>query len=721
MNWKFHIKYGNPEVRTELKPRFSELLFTQEVDEDFGYSRKKLNTAITLVGKDYDLIFGFSFGESFIIDIEKQDFDNTYKPYYSTKCFKNKGVFDEDHRLIELKLDEVIDQYTEFLAGFDKKFNILDLPLNTKILNLSKRGLLQIYMTSLAEIGQTVFNFLGGNYWESEAINPTGESNILVNSYNFIALPDILIMAPDVGIDVTVSFGNFILNTALVSTYEGYSNGTIATITKEIVGPNGKWTIKENGTPTFQTAFEPDFTSIIDMAFQNLSNSEVIYLKRFTPYVRMLTDLSSIYAVPSVSITEIDIVDPVNYGYSWSNVILEGLEVVGSMQKTTSLGDWGIIKDGFINEGDYYKKYDYVDGFDNPVVRSMWNYYSFWLKSSDMTILESDSSIDVTVNDNYTLGGAIIALLSATNSNVNFEENETFSQFLYAVNNPITNEPNPLLLLTPKTNVLNGEYTKPATKGNASLKELLLFLKLTHNCSFYIDENSNLIIEQERFFVNGGSYSPVENIYADLIQIKNKNTKNYAYGLNKYEFEKDKLLDEFNFVWGDDMSFIFSGFPVKSVGEFVQRGLVEYPNVGNFMPDIDYINSNAADVNKDGFVISGAFLVSGNTYEIPIVETVINSATYYLQNGYLANPYLHENYFKDNANSPNLLINEAATTAISVKKIKVQTDVIFPSFNFDLPQPFDLIRTELGDGKPYGLEYNGITNETKTNLRYEFD
>ena len=712
--WQFQLKYDDPEITTKIVPHYSELIFKQEKDPDFLFLRKKLTSSIILVGNAYEIVNNSNISDKFIININKKE-NEIYNLFYSAYFYKSDCRINNDKKKIEVDLGNSIDDYTEFVAGLDKEFNIIDLAPEIKELQLKKRGILQIYIQN----SDYVTNYLAGNYWESKVIAPAGFPEI-TDDYFFTLCKTVVFAKQEDG-KTPEGWGSFTEDYSKQYYYTGFSGGEVAELEQtQPGGGNYVWTITVNSVITYRSQGQATPIDINAALMTSETSSDTLTFYAVTPHARLLTDNSSILGHASHLVPESDIVSPVNFKYISSLEFTTAPTIRGSVEHSLAETEWGRIQDIELNGGDYRERYSNVEGFVIPIDRNSWKWYSFWYFPTSQLILANGDS-DLLISDNYTLGSCMKKIVKELDDSINFEETNVFSDFLFSTINPITGDANLTNLLTPKTNVLVGEYTSPATKGITTLRTLLNLIVNSMNCLFFIDENKNLRIEHIRYFQHGGSYSQTAIIFADLTTIKAKNNKAYSYFVNEYIYKKEELLEEFNFKWGDKSSLLFEGTPIKSISKFIARGNVSYESLGNFMPDLDFMNSDPSAINNDGFVISGASLISGNSYELPITEFTLNGADYYVQNYFFSNHYLHQKFFLDNANSVQIEINGNVENALSLKKIKLQENVIFPLDSFDLPDIFDLVKTDLGNGTPEDLEYNGVTNSVKTNLRHEFN
>ena len=101
---------------------------------------------------------------------------------------------------------------------------------------------------------------------------------------------------------------------------------------------------------------------------------------------------------------------------------------------------------------------------------------------------------------------------------IKHEDDENYSMFLNDSVNPITGQKFKVLI-TPKSNLVKGDYDTPAKKAPVKLKELLDMLRDIFQCYWFIDYDGvdyKLRIEHVSFFKNGGSYGGSPTVGTDL-------------------------------------------------------------------------------------------------------------------------------------------------------------------------------------------------------------
>ena len=306
------------------------------------------------------------------------------------------------------------------------------------------------------------------------------------------------------------------------------------------------------------------------------------------------------------------------------------------------------------------------------------------------------------LKDAYTIEATIQALLNKILGEgvVKFDGTPDYSEFFYSTaSTPFRPLQKDIFypLITPKSNILKGEYDRPAQKGAITLKEVFDMLRNVFNCYWRLDNvggEIRLRIEHIHYFENGGSYSDINTIGIDLTNERDVKSKryyaiaiaNYISGKhfpinsNKWKYNKKDLPTRIEYAFMDNCSEAFNGYPIIVNSPNVTKGKINKIQSAKFTPDIDMMLSTPEEFNNDGFALLGATKIVSLDFEyiLPIINININNMNLFLQNGYLAYVKLHADYFKYNCPATNITINETETQAISTIKTKEQ-EVEFPN------------------------------------------
>jgi len=327
--------------------------------------------------------------------------------------------------------------------------------------------------------------------------------------------------------------------------------------------------------------------------------------------------------------------------------------------------------------------------------KSLWSEYSIWIVF-EREFYDSYSGVSQlgTLDYAYSLKNVISFLLSYFESNVGFTETVQHSQFFYGDDIPVRGTKRSVFI-TPKTNITNFTFTSAATKGELSFKDIFEMLKNVYNVFWYIDSNSNLILEHKTWFDNGGSYSNQLTGEDLTTEVNTRTNKNYAYKTKRYRYDIGNMPSRITFGWMDDVSDIFEGDDIIIKSSYADSALKESKLAGLFTTDLDFAIANANSISKDGFFLLETSIDQNGLETVAVWQTLYENQILEVQNGYLTFVYLHDSVFKYSLPGKKVNINREDVDAETVRRTKVQ-EVDFVNYPFD---PIKLIKTSLGVGK----------------------
>ena len=331
-------------------------------------------------------------------------------------------------------------------------------------------------------------------------------------------------------------------------------------------------------------------------------------------------------------------------------------------------------------------------------------------------ILEKKARKAYTLRDAFPVASCISVLLNQIAPGITHAATAEYSQFLYSDNNPISGL-NFRLLVSQKTNIINGEYQQPAQKAPTTLQQFTNMLRDCFKCYWFI-EDGKFKIEHIQYFRNGGSYSGGAILSHDLTKELNlRNGKPWAFNTSEYSFDKVDLPERYQFEWMDDVTAAFEGLPIQVISKYVTPGKVEEINISNFTSDIDMMLLNPGNMSSDGFALFAAVPpTSGSQWILPFTRQTINGVEYFLQNGYLAFINLQSLYWLYDLPAHRVSINGSEVYAYGIERKKKQT-FSFPAN--DDPNPMQLIKTYIGNGQIDKLSVNLCSRSIKTTLKYD--
>lgn len=694
----------NPTYKDDLSKEYE-----QESSQQFF--RAKLSGKIAFIKDDYDWLNEQDFSTEFILTIEESfDGGNTWNEFFKGKFMKTDCTWNDDDKKCEVQPD-VYDQYNDVIAGLDKEYDIIPLSPEMQSLTIMKRPLIQVYIP-----GDSVVScFIGGTYWEQEVINETDDVEQL-KKYHFALASELR--------EVTLTANN-----ASVADIAGLYAGKNGMYRKKGGGYYIKYeygenlgarietfTIYEESTDKalyFSLNITQGNTSNGDLTFNPVDGSGVSgkptgTTKKYDVYMRYLLDKEKIYDTSTYPIPTEDILDDNrNYkrciGY---NVDLAQITYNYSEEPTQY---------GRTNDGNYFAPpfTSFGEKF-YPISKSSWNWASIWFAFHLADVMyEQEGRTPYVLKDAYKLSSVINVLLEQF-SDVRHEASVEYSQFLYGDVNPITNEKF-TLLITPKSNVLHGNYDQPAQKAETTLNTILNALRDIYCCYWYI-EDKKLKIEHISFFKNGGTYDINPQVGVDLTVLENPtNRKKWGYLTSNYEFDKSDMPERYQFSWMDDVTKAFSGYPIEIRSKYVSPGRIEDITVSSITTDIDYMMLNPNAISQDGFALFAAVYEDG-TYRLPFVERNIDGADLRLQNGYLSWVTLHPNYYVYDLPAKEVVINDEIRYLGRTNRKKKQ------KVKFPLLSDIDtnkLIKTYLGDGQIEKISVNLSSRMNQITLRYD--
>lgn len=697
-----------------------------ELETNQRFYRAKLSGKITFVRDDYDYINRQSFDNEFLYCIEKSDDGGrTWFQYFQGKFMKTDCTFTDYDKKVVVQPD-VIDDYNDVLAGLEKEYNLITLAPTIQRITINKRPLIQIYVP-----GDSVVScFLGGTNWEQGA-NATTDQNTLVRTYHF-ALCNILKeiqvtangtpsdiaglytgrMAEDSGTD-TFSGNLFRANNNLyyIHVTQQRINGTpfgLAMVDIRRRSDDAVLFAYVKATTSPFDTLEFDFVPANGSSATGTMHAD---MKSYNIYARYLCDVERINDSNTYPLPADDIVDN---NRNYRHVIGYAVDVAFISNKFSDTPtEWGLADSGkyFAPPYSTYRQTFY------PIARSTWRYASLWFGFYLMDWrLEEKARKEYTLRDTFLVSSCISVLLNQIAPGITHEATAKYSQFLYGGNNPISGL-NFRLLVSQKTNIINGEYQKPAQKAPTTLQQFTNMLRDCFQCYWFI-ENGRFKIEHIQYFRNGGTYSGEVVLSHDLTkELNSRNGKPWAFNTSEYSFDKVDLPERYQFKWMDDVTAAFEGLPIQVISKYVTPGKIEDVNVSNFTSDIDMMLLNPGNMSSDGFALFAAVPpTSGSQWTLPFTRQTVNGVEYFLQNGYLAFINLQSTYWLYDLPARWVSINGSETDAYGVERKKKQT-LIFPAN--DDPNPMQLIKTYIGNGQVDKLSVNLCSRNIKATLKYD--
>lgn len=728
--YRFFLKIGEDGTRHPVCPNYKDdLTLDYELETNQRFYRAKLSGKINFVRADYDIINNAPFDSEFFLYIVKNDdWGQTYKQYYKAKFMKTDCTFNDDDKLVTVQ-PETIDQYNDVLAGLEKEYNLIELAPQIEFLTIRKRPLIQIYSP-----GDSIVScFLGGTNWEQDA-NATTDQKALIGTYHF-ALCNILkeiYITPNNGSPAIISglYTGRMVTGSSVDTFQGklYPElnvnyyiyiaqkrvgglpiGAVAVEIRKQSDDTAMFRYTKTSTSPFDT-LEFDLTAVEGSGAKGKMHAS---MKSYNIYARYLLDVEKIDNLNTYPLPSEDIVDN---NRNYRRVIGYAIDVAFiSNNFSDTPTEWGLADNGkyFAPPYSIYGQKFY------PIARSTWRYASLWFGFYLFDwILEENARKAYTLRDAFTLSSCINVLLKEFAPGITHEATPEYSQFLYNTNNPISGQ-SFKLLISQKSNIINGEYKTPAQKAPITLQQIMTMLRDIYKCYWYI-EDGKFKIEQVSWFRNGGSYGYNPIIDYDLTQLENvRNGKKITFATSEYSFDKVEMPERYQFEWMDDVTTPFEGLPIEITSKYVTAGKNEEINISNFTSDIDLMLLDPGAISSDGFALFAAVTPSGGgQLELPFTKQTVDGVEYFLQNGYLAFINIQPTYWVYDMPARNFKINNSPDYAMGGLERKKKQTLNFPAGTTD-PNPMQLVKTYIGNGQVDKLSVNLCSRNIKATLKYD--
>lgn len=620
--YKFYISKNNGD-KVEVRPHYKELNKKYAKESGQEFFRISLDGKINLFGSDYEIINQSSIEDQLIFIVDK--YNNTSKKwveYYRGEFSKTDCKFDHDKKKCELKTTAV-DGYTEVMNKYENTYDLIKLAPEISKINLHKRSLMQVYISG----ANSISNFFGGIYWEDDVNEAIDDYDTLVNKYYFSYIKagnEFYVRGAGIS-DVN---GVYAGTNGYWSCWNGYTcyMGTDTPMTKAYIY------IKRNsdGAVLYQSVKQWMFTNAGN-CYIGRENIEMVNVSnpsdKFTIespflyhiYQRLLCDVDTISDSEGVKNTyDLPSDDFVTDNRNYKKCI--GLN--GGLFFCTSRTVTEPTKYGLNGYGEYFTN-EFIPasagiGRPLPISKNSWANASLWyVYDSYYEYFEKRLRKQYMLKDSYSIGAAIKAILKKIDPNITHEPTSEYSQFLYGSSNPLGME-RFYVYITQKTNILKGDYDRPAQKAEASLEELMKMLRDCFRCYWYIEDNK-FKIEHIYFFMNGGSYSGKSNYQLDFTKLTDQfNKKLSSYFQSEIEYDKSDLNQRYEFAWMDDVTDLFGGNTIDVKSNYIQKDKTEEINIGQFSSDVDYMLFNPSNFSEDGFALLCP-VKNGSTLELPII------------------------------------------------------------------------------------------------------
>ena len=607
------------------------LIFEKEADQQFF--RRKLSGDLTFVGTDYNFIVAQVFDTRFVLRmLISRDGGVNWAVYWAGFFYKTDCKFHPSDKTVEVSPHSV-DKYDDVLAGWEREYNLIDLVLPMTKIQITKRPMIQIYVP-----GDSVITcILSSMSWEQE-IEPISDESKLQNFYHF----GLISGGESVVVSGATSPSDINGNYSSLSNMNGYVMRSYRLELPEPGNPENTYLayvqdiVKIGQTEVYwyyESATGYNFEDVTLSPVQGMATGNLRIQRQSTAvYARWVFDNPNPHNKTPYPIQGDDpVYDNRNYHYVFPYELITNVIFYNNEFSSTP------TKYGIYQPGQYYVPPVLDYGTPIPVARSSWGLQSIWYRPSQSLEFEEEKSmwVDYTMGNAYLLSSVIQKLLSEFAPEVKHVGTTEYSQFLYGTNASTNISFN--LCVTPKSNVLKGNYTQPAQKAIITLKQITDMLRDCFRCFWWIDDQGRFRIEHISYFMKGGTYDGQPQVGIDITKaVVKRSGKPWGTAQDSYTFDKLEMPERYQFAWMDRVTQIFEGWSLDINSGYVERGKIENITVQNFTSDVDYMLLNPSGCSMDGFALLAAVpedieMSGGNRALIydgsdPVVATVNGDA-----------------------------------------------------------------------------------------------
>ena len=734
-------------VLTKVTPHYKTMSKKLSRENDQEFFRTTLDGKISLVGDDFEVISRAGIETQFVFLIYKRDNDKWFE-YFKGRFAKTDCKFDLSKKVCELKLTAE-DEYSAVMDGYEKSFNIVKLTPEIERISLYKRPLIQVYIKGAS----TIANFVGGTYWESDVDEAVDKEEDLLKKYHFAYNKSFNEFNPTGFGSMTESEvkefkmafvgtklkyysedGKYYLNISFLgnigaASYYGmfmyrtsddellyWSAPNYSVNSGDILDP------AEIGKGYIEYGPDKWLLYAADGSGKTITFEGLVY----HTYQRLLCDVESYQSGDTtVNTFPVPIDDFVSDNRNYKRCVdFLGGNVVCSAKSVEEATRFGINDYGRYFTDNFTIPYG---GFNRPmpVSSSYWGNSGIWFFYGEdyaYPIFEEKVRKKYTLKNAYSVASMIKAILAKIDPTIKHEATEDYSQFLYSENAPLPNMDRFYVYLTPKSNMLKGDYDQAAQKGDISLKGIMDMLWKCFRCLWFID-NGKLRIEHISYFYKGRDYSDSEGtVQLDFTKEKDLfNRKNADFFQSEIEYNKSDLGASYTFKWMDTCTEPFNEATIDIQSNYVQKDKTEEVTVDQFSPDVDYMLLNPGDFSSDGFALLCPLRSTTGEYKLPIVylqglyDESGNKYDVYVQNGCASWPYLLSRFHIYNLPAAKVKCDIFPISARSIMRSMSHT--IKGPLKNDI-NPLELVRTNIGLGTVENVSVNIDTRMTTIELSY---
>lgn len=607
--------------RREVFPLYGNDIYkVYNLENDQQYYRTTLDGKFKFIKGDYDFIMSAPFDAVVYVDITKSnDNGRSFSTYFNGKFMRTDCTINADNKILQTKFT-AIDQYENILAGLEKEYDLIKLKPKIEQLFINSRPAVQLYIAG----DDVLTSFVGGTYFEQE-VSSTDDEAFLTNTCHF----NKLCLVRDVVID-HFEGNNPAYNPSPGTNEEVLGRYYCKAMNNVIEVDNVTQTLREPlvyqkiDSPNIFLEFKPNIGLKI---YKKVSGQDVIILDKPNIYRGSINPGQQVAITDDTGTYRLYYINTAVYGRILHNGLKEGeyfdKDVNDLIEETTysHVNSLPVLYANYIYLGSTFSKEPTEYGIRQPgeyfvkppgiaslypVGRSQWVNTSIWFTVEHFYAdYDKYYSSSFMLKHAYPLYSCIKVLLAEIAPELKFEDNILYSKFLFADKNPVSAD-SFRLYITPKSNILKGEYDQPAQKAPITLKNIFDMLRDCFRCYWFV-ENSKLRLEHISYFRNGMNYTSELEPGLNLLKVyEPKLNRPWTFATNEYKFEKAKMPERYQFEWMDDQTEPFDGLAIDVLSNYVDKGNTENISVSKFSSDIDLALINPSSFSSDGFMLIAA-------------------------------------------------------------------------------------------------------------------
>lgn len=654
-------------------PHYSKLESKYKKETGQVFFRNSLEGSIKIFGTDFDFIKSQSLETKYLLMVT----NNSGKVLALNSFVKTDCKLDDTKHSIELKLSP-IDRYSKIMNNYDNTYDLIKLSPAITPLTLTKRLLYQFYIQGANSVSCYAngtyweqdtneaiddANALKNKYYFSENFT---KQEIVVEKEQSKRFAGTYIRDDSYNGYRWVHTSNsnlvFLLEPLSDSQKANYGTSSWAygTILSAASGTHPRNSAGENKNSlywlkfidegVFGNLYRPDLVSksvycttyVVD-AFTGLfsqsgnynlkkvsDRSDAFNLKdcliNYTIWGRILADVDTVVEPSSgqtKTLYDLPKDDFVSERVNYRKCIgLIGLQVKQTGYTVTHPTKYGRNDYGKYFTNNFVNAMSKTEHMPVPISRSSWANTSVWAIIPDSwSPFEIQFRTQFTLKDAFSLADTIKALLHKIDPLVKFEATAEYSRFFYEgdTSTPIIPFDGSRIgyvpFITPKSNVLKGNYDQAAQKAEITFEQLMNMLRDCFRCYWYIDDSNRLRIEHVSYFMKGLSYTSPD-LQFDLTKKYDKfNKKTVLYAQEATSYSKEDLNSRYEFSWMDDSTDTFEDMEIDVKSLYIQSDKTEEVNSEVFSTDIDLMLYAPDKFSEDGFAL---MMADKNTGKVPI-------------------------------------------------------------------------------------------------------